>query len=214
MSAVARALVSLVVAVAVSGCSTQHPGPESPGLSPGDKGHVLSVEPTLDPDSGLWLSDGWPVPAPGATFDPDAPWMTASEASQRTATCLADKGWNIEIERPGEFTAMVPPGQESAHQADYKACLIEHRIGIQPAPPVNPQWAEREYAAQTKARACLVDEGYAVPELPSYRVYEDEFLSGGTIDIYSLARNAGVDFDEDPSIYQRCPDPMDSWGHN
>lgn len=96
-----------------------------------------------------------------------------------------------------------------------KGCYIEHRFGTAPAPPLTEDLARTEYAAQVQARQCLIDLGKSVPELPSYQVFEDALLGEARIiGIYGLAADAGQDLSSDPAVWQQCPDPLDTWGHN
>jgi hypothetical protein len=173
------------------------------------------IAPTFDPQSGLWLSDGWPVPAPDATFDPDAPWMSIEEASNLIVACVQGKGWAVTVASPGSFEADIPPDQQTAYEADLKGCYIEHRVGTAPAPPLTEDLATTEHAAQVRARQCLIDLGKSVPELPSYQVFEDALLGESRIiDIYGLAADAGQDLSSDPTVRQHCPDPLDTWSPN
>ena len=173
------------------------------------------IAPTFDPQSGLWLSDGWPVPDPDATFDPDAPWMSIEEASNLIVACVQGKGWTVTVTSPGSFEADIPPDQQTAYEADIRGCYIEHRVGTAPAPPLTEDLARAEYAAQVRARQCLIDLGKSVPELPSYQVFEDALLGEARIiGIYGLAADAGQDPSSDPAVRQQCPHPLDTWGHN
>lgn len=206
--------VSVVGAmVLLAGCSTgeQHTGSTPPATGSG----MLTVAPTFDPKSGLWLSDGWPVPDPAATFDPNAPWMSAEEASRLIADCLTEKGWAVTVTGPTEFRVDTPPEQKSAYDSDVKSCNVTHRIGIDPAPPLTKKLAQREYDAQVRTRECLVRIGKDVPETPSYQVFEDALLTEGRIiGIYQLATEAGISLSTDPTVWKQCPDPISTWGHN
>lgn len=196
----------------------------TPGEQPGDRADPRpsaptlaqpSVEPTLDPTSGLWLRDGWPVPAPDATFDPDAPWMSSEEASNLIASCVEESGWPVTASEPGAFEVVVPPEQKTVYESDLKQCYVDHRVGIDPAPPLTKELAETEYDAQVKAGLCLTELGIEVPDLPTYQVFEDALLTENRIiGIYGLADEAGLDLATDSAAWQQCPDPLDSWGHN
>jgi hypothetical protein len=173
------------------------------------------VEPTLDPESGLWLSDGWPVPDPDATFDPNAPWMSSEEASDLIAACVEAKGWTVTITQPGAFQADIPPEQKSPYEADLKQCYVDNRVGVDPAPAVTRELAKAEYEAQVRTRECLLTIGKDVPALPSYQIFEDALLTEDRIiGIYGLAADAGEDLTADSEAWDQCPDPLNTWGHN
>lgn len=68
------------------------------------------LAPTFDLASVLWLSDGWPVLDPSATYDPDAPVRSAAETTQLTADCLTARGWTVTINGPASsWPTPLPP---------------------------------------------------------------------------------------------------------
>lgn len=169
----------------------------------------LEVEPVYDTELGLWLSDGWPVPAPDATFDPNYRWTSANEIASAVGTCLQDDGWDVVVGGiDGGFESKVPPEQQSAYQDAMKACQIELGMGTNPGRELNSDLAREEYAAQERLAGCLRNAGANPPALPSYQVYEESLLSSSAI--YSL-----YDLMPDKREYLSiCPDPVDTWGFN
>lgn len=213
MNTSAKILSVVGAIVLLAGCSTSEQHATSSPPATGSS--TLTVPPTFDAKSGLWLSDGWPVPDPSATFDPNAPWMSADGASRLIADCLTEKGWAVTVTGPSEFNVDTPPEQKSAYDNDVKNCNVTNRIGIDPAPPLTKELAQREYDAQVRTRKCLIKVGREVPEAPSYQVFEDALLTEGRIiGIYQLATDAGINLSADPAVLKQCPDPIDTWGHN
>ncbi|MGF3054547.1 hypothetical protein ACQUSY_11405 [Microbacterium sp. YY-03] len=190
--------------------------PEDSGLPMSSGGPTAyDGEATYDADLDLWLADGWPVPDPSATFDPDAPYISPQEANTKLMACLSENGWDLKAEGTTSYSGNVPPEQWESYKRDLKDCLIQNRIGIDPAPPLTPELARNEYEAQQQTRSCLVSLGLTPPELPSYPVYEDSLLVDQVAtSIYDLALEAGLDLTTDPSYQGSCPDPMNTWGRN
>lgn len=109
----------------------------------------------------------------------------------------------------------MPPGQKDPYERDLKQCYIDNRIGIDPAPPITHELAEREYAAQIKVYECLTALGRQVPQMPSFQVFESKLMtSGDIISVYGLASDAGTNLRADSVAWSSCPDPLDTWGHN
>lgn len=167
------------------------------------------MKPTFDSERGIWLSDGWPVPAPDATFDPNHRWSSANEIAAAIGTCLKDAGWDVIVGGiEGGFEAKVAPAQRSAYQEAMKACQIELGMGTNPGRELDSELAREEYGAQEELRDCLASIGVDVPTLPSYQVYEEELLNSGS------AFNLYDEVPEKDQYVDRCPDPLDTWGYN
>ncbi|MEZ3162132.1 hypothetical protein AB1K54_16585 [Microbacterium sp. BWT-B31] len=169
----------------------------------------LTTEPTFDPAQGVWLSDGWPVPAPDATFDPDNQWRSASETAAAVGTCLQNKGWDVIVGRvEGGFEARVTPEQQTAYQDATKACHIELGVGTNPGRALDGRLAAEEFAAQERLLECLLNAGASPPALPSYQVYEEDLMmTGAAYNLYD-----GLPGKE--RYLESCPDPLDTWGFN
>ncbi|QKJ19927.1 hypothetical protein [Microbacterium hominis] len=209
---VTRALCLVASLLVLAGCA---PGEHHASTTPTAPPTGPAVAPTFDEESGLWLSDGWPVPDPHATFDPDAPWMSAEDASNIIVGCLRDKGWEVTVTGPGAFVIDTPDAQKDAYDYDVKRCYIDNKVGIDPPPPLTAELADSEYRAQVRTRDCLESLGLDVPSLPSYQAFSDALLvESRIIGIYALAESSGSDLRTDPEIWAACPDPLNTWGHN
>lgn len=170
---------------------------------------LLTTEPEFDTERGIWLSDGWPVPAPDATFDPEYRWSSANEIAAAIGTCLQDEGWDVIVGGiEGGFEAKVAPEQRDAYQDAMKTCQIDLGMGTNPGRELDSDLARAEYAAQVKLSECLTGAGATVPALPSYQVYEERLLgTGSAFSIYD-------DLPGKDRYVDRCPDPLDTWGYN
>ena len=199
----------------LTGCTSGEQHGVQPSASTSGNPQGLTQTPVLDPVSGLWLSDGWPVPAPDATFDPNIPWRSSTEESTLLAECMTGNGWSVTVTPSGAIETTLPPGQKSAYDTDSKQCRVDHRVGINPGPVPTKELASTEYAAQVRAVQCLRGMGKDVPEMPSYQVFEDALLiEDRIVSVYDLAYDAGMDLSEDQSVRQQCPNPTDRWGYN
>lgn len=201
--------------VLLTGCAVgeEHPSGEiSSPPSEGVREDAPTVEPTFDPESGLWLGRDGPVPAPDATFDPNDRWQDNVEANAAVAECLRGAGWDVTVlaDEPTGFSLTIPPGQKDAFDAASKQCRIDLRIGINPARPLEESWVKEEYAAQEELRECLVAQGVDVPPLPTYQSYAEKFLADE--DIFDLYWELGSAIE----VQHRgvCPDPMNTFGFN
>lgn len=88
-----RLAVALISCLFLSGCSAGEEGqPRPSNAAPAPANQELATPPTFDADRGIWLSDGWPVPAPDATFDPEHRWKSANEIAAAMGACLNDRG--------------------------------------------------------------------------------------------------------------------------
>ncbi|MGF3053508.1 hypothetical protein ACQUSY_06020 [Microbacterium sp. YY-03] len=195
----------------LAGCS----GQQAPDTIATPAPTASTPTPTYDAEKDMWLQNGWPVPDPDATFDPNAPWLTASEVQAIVQSCLSDEGWDLELNTRGGLQTNIPDGQYDAFHNTLRECYVKNRIGTAAPAPLNKELATREYAAQIATRDCLIGLGIDVPEFPSYTVYEDDLLVNGFVNsIYTVADAAGIDLYSDPIYQQTCPDPADSFGHN
>lgn len=204
------AVVAAVASVFLAGCSTGEEDAQRPrdtSVTPGDQ--HLTIEPTFDADRGIWLSDGWPVPAPDATFDPDYRWSSANEIAAALGTCLKEEGWDVIVGGiEGGFEAKVAPEQRNAYHDAMKTCQIELGMGTNPGRELTSDLAREEYAAQKKLHECLARIGVDAPTLPSYQVYEEKLINSG------VAFNIYDALPEKNRYVERCPDPLDTWGYN
>lgn len=91
----------------------------------------------------------------------------------KTAKCLTDKGWEVEVDPQGGWgvVAGVPEAQADVYRDDYVACTDS--LGLNDL-KVTEESAKRTFENNVRVTECLTSEGYSIPETPS----EKKFVSG------------------------------------
>lgn len=110
----------------------------------------------------------------GATLSPD------QEYGQLVAQCLRDKGWPVEFNPRDRSTSVdYPAAQEEAYLADRAECdaQFSDRLEEPLTSPEDPRWQE-QYEFHLNSAECLRQEGYSIPEAPSFEVYVEQYLAG------------------------------------
>ncbi len=99
--------------------------------------------------------------------------------------CLRKKGWNVTVEGGTVITDAESSEQRAIATTDGDACDAELvAAGIVPDPnrPPSEEQARAIYEELLETRACLVENGYPVSEVPSFETYLDERLNGSAED--------------------------------
>ena len=100
---------------------------------------------------------------------------TAEEYNALTVKCLADAGWNVELDGEGGFSAHFTPEQGDAFDAALRSC--EAKLGEHP--PV-PRLTDAEIRALFDYQAhdlrdCLIGLGYTISEPPTVDEFVDSY---------------------------------------
>ena len=108
-----------------------------------------------------------------ASPSPPAPASTQVEGNQRdyenstmVATCLTDRGWEVEVTPGGGWgiEASFPPEQADVFQADYDACIAEAGLDNVEMTEV---LASEIYDNNQRVTQCLDKEGFSTTPAPS-----------------------------------------------
>ncbi|RIJ70319.1 hypothetical protein D1871_19635 [Nakamurella silvestris] len=114
--------------------------------------------------------------------------QTEYENAVATATCLKERGWDVELDSFGGWgiVADVPEAQSNLYNEDYSSCVdglgILNFVGTE-------QGAKLAYDNLIRVHACLDREGYSVETVPSRESYVAKALedpAGESWNPYSL----------------------------
>ena len=114
-------------------------------------------------------------PASAEEFPDPAEWARAY------GECMREKGWSVTIEGGTVITDDRTPEQRAIAAVDGDACdeeMIAAGIVPDPSRPPSEGQARAIYEELLDYRACLVDNGYPVSEVPSFEAYFDARLNG------------------------------------
>lgn len=120
---------------------------------------------------------------------------------------MTEKGWNVWIE--GDTLAgQNPPEQweEFAHDSD--VCQVETWSTQLAGRERTPEFVREKHDELLVFHACLLEHGFAPPDVPSYAELEELMLVEG--DIFDLATLTGVT----PEDLEQagCENPLHRWG--
>ena len=161
-------LVVAVAAVLLAGCSP------AKSVAPLQAPTVTPTAVTSPATSPAGRSD-----APTSSSIPDAsPRVfqgTPEEYDTRTAECLRDAGWSVQVDGEGGLSADFTPEQRDAFMAAVQAC----RQQLGQAPPIPPLTQAEirltyDYWAHD-LRDCLIGLGYTVSEPPTEEQFVDSY---------------------------------------
>lgn len=100
------------------------------------------------------------------------------------ANCMADKGWRATcIEGPGGGvrTGEVADEQQSELDADFRECdeqLIADGVIPDPSRPLSDEFVRSIFERDLELHACLIDQGFPVPEAISWETYLEMYRIG------------------------------------
>jgi hypothetical protein len=141
------------------------------------------------------------------------PTETASDvvsADANMVQCMADKGWEVQLDNDGGWstTVGVPDEQLEQFDADVDDCRATFGLD-QPPPPLTQQEAEELYDLLTGAVAdCVRNLGYTVPEPPSRQAYVELLTGGGLADWHPhYVPEAEASFAVYQEVRAECPVP-------
>ncbi|QTX03346.1 hypothetical protein [Agromyces archimandritae] len=95
---------------------------------------------------------------------------SAEDFQQRLAACMDARGWSSTPGADGTAEFEVPLEQESAFTEDNDACTVEAGGG---EVELSDADYERLYEAVVELRECLNEEGFEIPEPPSFHEFRD-----------------------------------------
>jgi hypothetical protein len=147
-------------------------------------------------------------PTPSPALDREFKPLSVTETVAAMAECLSRKGWDIEPYRDG-YAFPGPAEQADVFHEDNMACYRE--LGLDEAPParMDDEHLAAKYAQEQQLRDCLIEQGYAPPELPSLQQYKDDILTKGVI--YSSYEAIGIGMSDMSGIRDICVDPLEVW---
>ncbi len=102
--------------------------------------------------------------------------------------CMREKGWDVTVREDGVAVDDTAPGQRAVAATDATECqetLVAVGISPDPNAPPSEEHVRAVYDAALEIYACLVDNGYPVPDIPSWESYLDTRLSGSEEDRWS-----------------------------
>lgn len=115
--------------------------------------------------------------------------------------CMREKGWDVTVREDGVAVDDTAPGQRAVAATDATECqetLVAVGISPDPNAPPSEEHVRAVYDAALEIYACLVDNGYPVPAIPSWESYLDTRLSGSEEDRWSPT-SALTELDDDES---------------
>lgn len=129
-----------------------------------------------------------PVPDPRAA----QPEITTVSRSSELVGCMRARGWDVKEDGTGlEFTPLSD-AQEAARLVDLRECdgtAFESGEGPNSDRVRAIDVIESSYRERRLLTRCLVENGYPVPEVPSWDTFLDTWMTGAEEDVWSpLAR--------------------------
>lgn len=102
--------------------------------------------------------------------------------------CMRQNGWEVMIDDAGVEFPPIPDAQVVLREGDLLGCedaLAEAGVTPQEGEPVAVEHVRLDYDIQLETNACLVENGYPVPAIPSWERYLDSVLNGSEEDQWS-----------------------------
>lgn len=122
------------------------------------------------------------------------------------AECLANSGWDVEVDPDNSYGLTIPPGQEDAYDSAEKDCKTALGYDHE-ASPLTDAEKKHLFAALTSLADCLEQHGHEVRDRPS----EQAFLDDAVFDPYGEIRNpasvGSISEEEYFELLEACPRP-------
>lgn len=116
----------------------------------------------------------------------------AGVVARALGECMRERGWEVVIDDTGVEFGPLPDEQDDARKKDMRECddaLVESGVIPDPERPPSDEILRGVYAEELAFSACLVDNGYPVPDVPSWETYRDSWSNGVEEDVwYSMSR--------------------------
>ena len=123
------------------------------------------------------------------------------DAARRYASCMAERGYAVELDGRGGARFDIPAGQEVEATAADEVCSAQAAALLgPPRVPTEEELMDR-YAFLLEMKACLEGEGYDVGEPPS----RDSFLDAAGANWYPYAEITPANEAEWIRLNERCP---------
>lgn len=148
-------------------------------------------------------------PISSAAPGPVATSSSVTETVAAMVECLMQKGWDVDPYRDG-YAFPGPPEQIDVFHADQLACYSELGFDKQPPARMDDEHLTAMYQLEQQLRTCLIEQGFAPPELPSMQKYKDDILTKGVM--YSSYEAIGISGSDMSGIRDICADPLETWG--
>ncbi len=100
----------------------------------------------------------------------------APAADDATLDCVRDRGWEIVVEEDGWSAPGVTEAQFETYSADVEECSQLHQT-VQALEDISPEEWQTGYAETVESAQCLRDEGYDIPETPSFQAWQDSYFA-------------------------------------
>lgn len=131
-----------------------------------------------------------------------------SEYSSLVASCLKERGWDAEATSDNSVVAApvdagLPEGQLEPYQADLSSC--ERELGYDVAREPSQEQLVATHTATVEARACMLQQGYETPQVPSEGAFIDSYLEGEPWQITEFLPELSPDDAE--GLFAICPPP-------
>lgn len=142
-------------------------------------------------------------PSPSESVDAEVQVVKAQ------VDCLVAKGWTVRYDDQDGgrgYSSVIDDSQSDQFDADTKAC--KKQVGWT-EPVIDHHWTDEEwqdiYADEQQVAQCLRDEGYDVPEVPSFQEWRDRYGTDDHWSAYGFVPN--VDQQEWKRLNLACPQP-------
>ncbi len=144
--------------------------------------------------------DGNDTMAPGLIGPPPSDGVVDVGAEYRAfGECMRDKGWDVTVREGSVSVDDTAPGQRAIAAEDAAVCqemLVETGVSPDPSKPPSEERVRAVYDETLEYRACLVENGYPVSEVPSFEAYLDARLNGSEDDGWNPLALSGEPGDE------------------
>ena len=138
----------------------------------------------------------------GARVDATVPNAQREQDTARLyASCMAERGYAVELDGRGGSRFDIPAGQEAEATAADEACSAKASAVLGPSRvPTEEELLDR-YEFLLEMKTCLEAEGYDISEPPS----RDSFVDAVGANWYPFAEIAPTDEAEWARLNERCP---------
>ncbi|MBD3943042.1 hypothetical protein IF188_15205 [Microbacterium sp. NEAU-LLC] len=173
--------------------------------------------------AGLCLSGCADAAAPGVAAptlaEPTIPSYALNPSqsqliNEARAACMTDRGWQVRIVPGAGYTNVNPlsDAETKSFQVDSDACAAENGAASESL-DVTDEVLVEAWERENEAWQCLFDAGFEVAEVPSQKVYVENFRAG---DQYSTWHSLITEVTQSAADLDRlgrlCPDPMQWFG--